>query len=83
MIALSLICGGAFLVLVALVDYAYKAWVRWSESQAKLKRDLSVALRNVEQLKLENAMLTVSLNMRSTALSVRKRPRGMHIVGNV
>jgi len=83
MIALALICGGAFLCVVAIGHYAYESWVRWSDAQAKLKRDLSVALRNVEQLKLENAMLTVSLNMRSTALSVRKRPRGMHIVGGV
>jgi hypothetical protein len=78
--AIYLICLIAVCVLVCVGAKIHKAWQSYRERQATMKRDLRVALRMVEELKLENTMLRVARNMGDVALSVRKRERSLYIV---
>ncbi len=62
------------------VTWAVRQVMAWRERQAKTKRDLKVALRTVEELQLENALLNAAVNMRKTLINIRPRSRGLHVV---
>jgi hypothetical protein len=77
---LGVLIFASLLIIICLIDYAYRSWCAWSEDQAALKRDLKVAQDTVAQLRLQLALAKVAMNMRDMALSVRKRSRGMYVV---
>lgn len=81
-LALAMLCGGVILVTLAVLDKGYRTYCAWIYAQAKMRRDLSVTQRLLTERTLEVAMLKASINLRSTALSVRKRPRGLYVVGS-
>ena len=81
-LALACLCGGVFIVALAACVHGYERLSAWWDRYQTMKRDLKVTQRLLAERTLELAMLRVSMNLRSTMLSVRKRPRGLYIVGS-
>lgn len=71
LLVVSLVCWGG--------DVLWRAYQRYMDARAALRRDLKVALELNKVLKLENALLHARCNMMDAALAVKAK-RGLYIV---